>query len=130
MELGQSIRELFAVSISESLEEIVREFPARAACQVSDRAPVRAVGRCESRRIFSCNFGLVVRALDHTAGEGLLRPEIVEDQRTVLAQRAGDLWRDRTHRALAWLSRDLPAALAQRAGATALTKLKIFSPIR
>src|SRR6202030_3053255 len=36
-------------------------------------------------------FGLVVETLDHAAGELLPGAEVVQDQRTVRAQRSGDL---------------------------------------
>src|ERR1051325_1046146 len=37
------------------------------------------------------DFGLVIQALDHTAGKQLLSPEVVEDEFAVLAEGTGDL---------------------------------------
>ena len=61
--------------------------PAQAACQASDKGPVRVPGRCESRRIFlGVTFALVVQALHDPAGNQFLRPEIVEDQFPVFGE--------------------------------------------
>src|SRR5262249_42945282 len=64
---------------------------ARAACQVSDRGRVRGRDRCETRRIFSWSLWPCCSDLRRRRWEQLLSAEVVKDQFSMLAERAGDL---------------------------------------